>query len=126
MAAAPPTVIAPAASAPIAIAPAASEPATDLPQATPAIAPGVCPYLGFKDDPATQCSYPDDRNVCHAASARASSLANPRRLVGRVRGGGRILPISADHQASLCLTADYWRCDRYPAAPPTPKSSQAH
>ena len=89
MAAAPPTVIAPAASAPIAIAPAASEPATDLPQATPAIAPGVCPYLGFKDDPATQCSYPDDRNVCHAASARASSLANPRRpSAASVAAGG--------------------------------------
>ncbi len=127
MTAAPPTAIASAAIEPAAIEPAASEPATNLPQVTPTIAPPVCPYLGFKDDRATQCSYPDDRNVCHAASAGGgSSLANPRRLLRGVRGGGRTLPISADHQARLCLTAEHRRCDRYPAAPATPEPSQAH
>ena len=73
---------------------------------------------GFKDDPATLCSYPDERNVCHAASARGgSSIVDPRRLVGGVRGRGRVLPITPGHQASMCLTAAHQQCDRYPKVP---------
>ena len=82
-------------------------------QALPS-APPVCPYLGFKDDPATRCDYPDTRNVCHAAAARAgSSRVSARRLV---RGGGAV-EISPDHQVSLCLTANHQQCERYPNAP---------
>ena len=83
------------------------------PQALPS-APPVCPYLGFKDDLATRCDYPDTRNVCHAAAARAgSSRVSARRLV---RGGGAVA-ISPDHQVSLCLTATHQQCERYPNAP---------
>jgi len=115
--------------APPAIEPAASalspsETAPQLPQVGPSIAPPVCPYLGFKDDPATMCSYPDDRNVCHAAAAnRASTLPSPRRFV---RGGGRTAPISPEHQATLCLTAEHRQCDRYPATERTAASNKSH
>ena len=118
------TAAPPAAVAPAAIAPAAPEPAPPLAQLTPSITPPVCPYLGFKDDPATQCSYPDDRNVCHAAAAKAgSSIPSPLRLV---RGGRRTLPISAEHQAMLCLTTEHRQCDRYPKAHLSAGSNAPH
>ena len=121
MTGAPPAAVAPAPSGPP-----PPEAPLQLPQFTPSIAPPVCPYLGFKDDPATQCSYPDDRNVCHAAAAEASSMPSPRRLVQGVRGRGRTLPISAEHQATLCLTTEHRQCDRFPAAhlPAAPNTTQ--
>ena len=106
MTAAPPAAVAPV------VAPLPPEPTPQLPQVAPSIAPPVCPYLGFKDDPATQCSYPDSRNFCHAAAAKAGT---PNRLVRGVRGRARTLPISDEHQATLCLTNQHRACDRYPA-----------
>jgi hypothetical protein len=114
---------APPAIEPAALALATSAPAPQLPEVRTEIPPPVCPYLGFKDDPATMCSYPDDRNVCHAAAAnRQSSLPSPRRLVR----GGRTAPISAEHQASLCLTAEHPQCERYPATQRTAGSNKRH
>ena len=87
----------------------------DARPSAPSGTPAVCPYLRFKDDPATRCDYPDARNVCHAASASGgATLPTLRRLVRGVRA--RTLPISPDFQATTCLTADYERCARYPAA----------
>ena len=104
IAAAPPPAVAPV------VAPPPPEPAPQLPQVPPSIAPPVCPYLGFKDDPATQCGYPDSRNFCHAAAANGgSSMPASRRLVRGVRGRGRTLPISDEHQAALCLTNQHGR-----------------
>jgi hypothetical protein len=113
-----------AAITPGAVPPAVSEPG--LPALTPSIAPPpVCPYLGFEDDPATQCSYPDSRNVCHAAAANGRlSMPTPRRLVRGVRGGGRTLPISDQHQAKLCLTSAHPQCDRYPHPAAAPNKSR--
>jgi hypothetical protein len=102
-----------AGAAPVLIAAADVETAPRTRRQAPASAPPVCPYLGFKDDPATRCDYPDTRNVCHAAAASAaSSRLSARRLV---RGGGA-MPISPDHQVSLCLTTTHQQCERYPDA----------
>jgi hypothetical protein len=93
----------------------AAIPEPGLSPLTPSVAPPVCPYLGFEDDPATQCSYPDSRNVCHAAAFNGRpSMPTPRRIMRGVRGGGRTLPISDQHQATLCLTSAHPQCDRYP------------
>ena len=94
-------------------------------KATVVVEPPPCPHAVLmprwdsvaamgKDDLATRCDYPDTRNVCHAAAARAgSSRVSARRLV---RGGGAVA-ISPDHQVSLCLTATHQQCERYPNAP---------
>ena len=107
-----PAVVAPAAVAPGVAAPA--RPARRLPaQST---VPSVCPFIGFKDDPATRCDYPDARNVCHAAAANAgSSTPMPWRL-GR-GGRGRSVAIMPDHQSAVCLTAGHRQCGRYPQQP---------
>jgi len=94
---------------------------------TPSIAPSVCPYLGFKADPTTRCSFPDDRNVCHAAAANGgSSVPTPRGIVRSVRGHGRTVPISAEHQANVCLTTEHPKCDRFPAALLRADPNQTH
>lgn len=75
----------------------------------------ACPYLGLQGDPATRCSYPDTRHVCHAAASGGPSLLHPRRLVARVAGDGRTQPVDAETQATLCLTAEHAQCARFPA-----------
>lgn len=82
---------------------------------TPSAAP-VCPFLGFKEDPATRCSYPDPRNVCHARSERGGvPFPLPRRLISGTGGGTRSQVISPEDQATLCLTSEHEQCARYPA-----------
>ena len=102
---------------PFALAPVASTDASPAPprhRATPSSIPPVCPFIGFKDDSATRCDYPDERNMCHAAAANASpSMPIPWR-----RGGaGRSVAIRPDHQSAICLTANHQQCARYPHAP---------
>jgi hypothetical protein len=41
-----------------------------------------------------------------------------------VRGGGRTLPISDQHQAAFCLTSDHLQCDRYPHPPAAPHKTR--
>jgi hypothetical protein len=85
--------------------PAAPDPGRTA-RAIPVVAPSACPFLGFKDDPSTRCDFPDPRNVCHAS---------PRRLSRKAQA------IPLQHQSTWCLTAEHGRCDRYPAALPSPE-----
>ena len=105
-----------AAAAPVSFAAADVETAPPTVRQVPVSAPPVCPYLGFKDDPATRLDYPDDRNVCHAAAVSGASRPSRRRLVRGGANGGRSVAISTDHQVSLCLTAMHQQCERYPNA----------
>ena len=107
-----------AAAAPVIIVPAEVETEPRTRRQAPVSAPPVCPYLGFKDDPATRLDYPDDRNVCHAAAASAGAARPSPRRLGRGGGSGnRSVAISPDYQVSMCLTAMHQQCERYPNAP---------
>ena len=65
-----------------------------VPPEAPADVP-VCPFLGFRDDPATRNDFPDPGNRCQLD------------LFSQ--------PIGVEHQKSYCLTAAHQRCARYPA-----------
>ena len=81
-------------------------------------APPVCPFLGLKGDPATRFDYPDQRNLCHAATAGGAKALPVLQRLKPLTTGAKAVPIDPAHQASLCLTADHEQCARYPVAVP--------
>jgi hypothetical protein len=77
----------------------------------------ACPFLGFRGDPTTRCSFPDPRNLCHASPERgAGSIVFPRRFITGRAVGMLAVEIGAEHQEMRCLTAAHELCPRYPAA----------
>ena len=78
-------------------------------------AANVCPFLGFKDDPAARFNFPDTRNVCHSAAPTATGMAATRRRpAGGRPGSERSIEIPVELQQALCLTAAHAQCARYP------------
>ena len=111
-----PDSVAPPAPAAALVAPSVAAPAPRRRRPAQSSVPPVCPFIGFQDDPATRCDYPDARNVCHAAAASAGSSSPMPWRLGR-GGRGRSVAILPDHQSAVCLTADHRQCGRYPQAP---------
>lgn len=66
--------------------------------------PGVCPFLGLRDDPSTRLDFADSRNACHAAA---------RRNAGGGRARGKAQPIPPAYQGTTCLTAHHAACPSY-------------
>ena len=108
-----PDTVSPGAVAPAFVAPSVAAPAGGA-RLLPAqsTVPSVCPFIGFKDDAATRCDYPDGRNVCHAAAANAGSATSVP-----WRRSARSVAIMPDHQSAVCLTAAHRQCARYPHKP---------
>jgi hypothetical protein len=90
-------------------------PMSGAPSAASAGVP-ICPFLGFKDDPATRYDFPDPRNCCHAASGQGGvAVPSRRQIVARwaVAKGSQLIDV--EHQEARCLTAAHGQCARYPA-----------
>ncbi len=73
----------------------------------------VCPFLGWRDDPATRYDFPDRGNLCHASSERGSTSVASSRPVPT--GTRRPQPIDVEYQSFRCLTAAHGQCSRYVA-----------
>ena len=54
---------------------------------------GICPYLGFEDDPETALAFPADHNFCYHCKP--------------------ISPVVFDHQREFCLTPEFVHCPVY-------------
>jgi len=54
---------------------------------------GICPHLGFEDDPETALAYPAAHNFCYHCKP--------------------ISPVVFDHQREFCLTPEYLHCPVY-------------
>lgn len=61
---------------------------------------GICPHLGFEDDPETALAYPAVHNFCYHCKP--------------------ISPVVFDHQREVCLTPEYLHCPVYQTAVPEP------
>ncbi len=83
---------------------AAAAPAPSL--VSSAVPAGLCPKLGFADDPANHYSRPTQLHRCYA-------LEPPER-------------ISIDHQRRFCLTGQYPSCPRYVTATGAAPAAEAH
>ena len=117
----------PAAASVTLAAPRVSPPASDIPVRPPedpvsgamsAASAGalICPFLGFKDDPATRYDFPDPRNCCHATSGQGVvAVPSRRQIVARWAAAKGSQPIGVEHQEARCLTAAHRHCARYPA-----------
>jgi hypothetical protein len=117
----------PAAAPGMLAAPGVSPPGSDMPALPPegqmpgapsaaSVAGAICPFLGFRDDPATRYDFPDPRNCCHATSGQSGvPVLSRRQIVTRWAVAKGSQAIDVEHQEACCLTAAHRHCARYPA-----------